>query len=78
MCNPIECIAACFSVIGGCFVPSVNPLARAAGFGLWICGNLGWLYYTKDKKVLAFMTMQLIYLGQNVVGILNNLGFKVF
>ena len=76
--NFLECLAATLSVTGGCFVPSTDPQIRTIGFCFWCCGNVSWLWFSKDKKVMAFMAMQVIYLGQNVIGIVNNSGLRVF
>lgn len=71
--NPLESLAALLSISGGCFVPSTDPNPRIIGFALWCGGNALWICFAKGYKKWGFLTMQAVYLIQNLIAITNNI-----
>lgn len=69
--NPIECVAALFSVVGGFFFPSVNNTFRVIGAVLWCVGNALWVIFAHGNKKWALFVLQMIYMGQNMFAIWN-------
>ena len=69
--NPIECLAAFFSILGGFFFPSINNTYRVIGAILWCAGNILWVIFAQGNKKWALFILQLIYLGQNTFAIWN-------
>ena len=69
--NPIECVAAFFSILGGFFFPSVNNSTRVIGAVLWCIGNVLWVLFAHGNKKWALFAVQLIYMAQNVFAVWN-------